>query len=77
MRVRHIERLGVVEVAVLKDAQHLFHAQLAVLVVADVLDAVAEVLAHLRRRIVAVVLLQQEADAALAALGVDADDVAS
>ena len=75
VRVRHIERLDVVEVAVLKDAQHLFHAQLAVLVVADVLDAVAEVLAHLRRRIVAVVLLQQEADTALAALGVDADDV--
>lgn len=42
VRVRHIERLGVVEVAVLKDAQHLFHAQLAVLVVADVLDAIGK-----------------------------------
>ena len=56
-------------------SQHFFHAQLAVLVVADVLDAVAQILAHFRRRVVTVVLLQQEADAALAALGVDTDDV--
>ena len=70
-----VERAVVVEVGSLKDVQHFLHAQFAVLVVADILDAVAQILAHLRRRVIAVVLLQQEADAALAALAVDADDV--
>ncbi len=59
----------------LKDVEHFLDAQLAVLVIADILDAVAQILAHLGRRVVAVVLLQQEPDAALAALAVDADDV--
>ena len=70
-----IERAVVVEISGLKDIEHFLDAQLAVLVVADILDAVAEILAHLGRRVVAVVLLQQEPDAALAALAVDEDDV--
>ncbi len=44
-------------------------------VVGHILDAVAQSLPHLGRQIVAVVLFQHEADAALAALAVDADNV--
>src|SRR5699024_1793632 len=43
--------------------------------VGDGLDLVAQVLPRLGGQVVAVVLLQHKADAALAALAVDADDV--
>ena len=75
VRLGHIQRRGVVEIALFKNGEDLLHAQLTMLMIADFLDAVAEILPHFGRRVVAVVLLQQEADAALAALGVDADNI--
>ena len=55
--------------------EHFACAQLLVVVVGHALNLVAQRLAHLGGQVVAVVLLQHEADAALAALAVDADDV--
>ena len=71
----HVQRLCTVEVGVLEDVQHLGGAQLLVAVVGHALDLVAQRLPHLGGQVVAVVLLQHKADAALAALAVDADDV--
>ena len=69
------ERLIFIEEALLEDAEHFGSTQLLVAVVGDILDLVAQVFAHLGGQVVAVVLLQHKADAALAALAVDADDV--
>ena len=69
------QRVVHVQVAVHEDCQHVLAFQLPVVVVGDALALVAQVLAHLRRQDVAVILLQQIADAALAALGIDPDDV--
>ena len=67
--------LELVEEGILEDVEHFACAQLLVAVVGHALDLVAQRLAHLGGQVVAVVLLQHEADAALAALAVDADDV--
>ena len=75
VRLGDVQRRGVVQIALFKDVKHFLDAEFAVLVVADVLDTVAQILPHAGRRVVAVVLLQQKADAALAALGIDADNV--
>ena len=75
MGFQNVERLAAVEEGILEDAQHLVCAQLLVAVVGNALDLVAQRLTHLGRQIVAEVLLQHKADAALAALAVDADDV--
>ena len=72
---RNIQRGLVVQVSALEHIQHFLDAQLFVLVVGYILYAVAKVFPHARRGIVAVILLQQEADAALTALAVDADDI--
>ena len=71
----HTEGLFTVEEALLEDAEHLACTQLLVAVVGHALDLVAQSLAHLGGQVVAVVLLQHKADAALAALAVDTDDV--
>ena len=67
--------LGLVEEGILEDVEHFACAQLLVAVVGHALDLVAQRLAHLGGQVVAVVLFQHEADAALTALAVDADDV--
>ena len=64
-----------IEIAVHENGQHVLRFQLPVVVVGDSLALVAQVLPHLRRQDVAVGLLQQIPDAALAALGVDPDHV--
>ena len=75
MGLHHTKGLFAVEEALLEDAEHLACTQLLVAVVGHALDLVAQHLAHLGGQIIAVVLFQHKADAALAALAVDADDI--
>ena len=65
-----------VNVLILEDLVDLIRHEFLVLVVGNAFDTVTEVLAHLLRHVDAVFLLHDEADAALAGLAVDADDVA-
>lgn len=70
------QRLVLVEVLVPANTLYTSAAESSlVLVVGYLFDRIAQRLAHLRRQVKAVVLLGHEADAALAALAVDADDV--
>ena len=64
-----------VEEFVFENAVDVFRRQLFVQVIGHVLDGIAKAFAHFRRKIVAVVLLQNIANAAFARLAVDADDV--
>ena len=72
----HLAGSGLVEVSRLEDVVYLRGLELRVLVVGNALDRVAEVLRHFLGECVAVLLLQQKAYAALARLGVYADNVA-
>ena len=67
--------LRLVEEGILEDVEHFACAQLLVAVVGHALDLVAQRLAHFGRQVVAEVLFQHKADAALAALAVDADNI--
>ena len=75
LKIRHGNTVRQIEVVLFKDIQNLIRLQFLVLVVGNILAQIAEVLAHFRRQVIAVRLLQQITDAALAGLGVDADNV--
>ena len=76
VRLHHVQRVKEVDVGFHKDGQYIVALHLPVLAVGNALDGVPEVLAHARGQVVAVAALQHVADAALARLAVDADDVA-
>ena len=75
MVVDELQRFVDIDKLFLENFQHLGGGELLMGVVGDALDRVPDRLLHLGREDIAVVLLEEVADAALARLGVDPDDV--
>ena len=75
VQARNGERAADVQIAVHEDSQNVLGFQLPVVVVRHGLALVTQMLTHLGRQNVAIGLFQKVADAALAGLGVDPDDI--
>ena len=75
VEVHELNAAFVVHIVLVEDAVHFFRRQFGMRVVGNVLGSVAQLFAHLRGQHVTEVLLQNVANAALARLAVDTNDV--